>query len=110
MFAPKAEAKGIKIIVRANVLPENVFGDERRFKQVLINLVKNSLKFIAHGDVVAIDASYSVDQQMLIVSVTDTGVGISPEDLPKLFTRFGKLHRSSEMNHDGIGLGLTIVK
>ena len=47
---------------------------------------------------------------MLIVAVTDTGVGISPEDMPKLFTRFGKLHRSSEMNHDGIGLGLTIVK
>ena len=110
MFAPKAEAKGIKIIVKANVLPENVFGDERRFKQVLINLVKNSLKFIAEGGVVAIDASYGADQQMLIVSVTDTGVGISPEDLPKLFTRFGKLHRSSEMNHDGIGLGLTIVK
>ena len=47
---------------------------------------------------------------MLIVSVTDTGVGISTEDLPKLFTRFGKLHRSAEMNHEGIGLGLTIVK
>ena len=40
----------------------------------------------------------------------DTGVGIAPEDLPKLFTRFGKLHRTADLNHEGIGLGLSIVK
>ena len=40
----------------------------------------------------------------------DTGAGIAPEDIPKLFSRFGKLHRTAEMNHEGIGLGLTIVK
>ena len=40
----------------------------------------------------------------------DTGIGIAPEDLPKLFTRFGKLQRTSEMNSEGLGLGLEIVK
>lgn len=40
----------------------------------------------------------------------DTGVGIDPEDLPNLFTRFGKLTRTAEMNNEGIGLGLTIIK
>ena len=40
----------------------------------------------------------------------DTGVGIAAEDLPKLFTRFGKLHRTAKMNSEGIGLGLTIVR
>ena len=47
---------------------------------------------------------------MLIGHIKDTGVGIAPEDIPKLFNRFGKLHRTAEMNHEGIGLGLTIVK
>ena len=42
--------------------------------------------------------------------VRDSGVGINAEDFKKLFTRFGKLHRTSEMNSEGIGLGLTIVK
>lgn len=40
----------------------------------------------------------------------DTGTGIAREDFPKLFNRFGKLHRTAQMNHEGIGLGLTIVK
>ena len=42
--------------------------------------------------------------------VEDTGAGIAQEDIPKLFNRFGKLHRTAEMNSEGIGLGLTIVK
>ena len=44
------------------------------------------------------------------MSVEDTGVGIAEEDIPKLFNRFGKLHRTAEMNSEGLGLGLTIVK
>ena len=47
---------------------------------------------------------------MLIGHVRDTGVGITREETSKLFSRFGKLHRTAEMNHEGIGLGLTIVK
>lgn len=42
--------------------------------------------------------------------VEDTGAGIAPDDLPKLFSRFGKLQRTANMNHEGIGLGLTIVR
>ena len=45
-----------------------------------------------------------------MVHVKDNGVGIAQEDLSKLFTRFGKLHRTADMNHEGMGLGLTIVK
>ena len=47
---------------------------------------------------------------LLIVSVEDTGVGIAHEDFPKLFSRFGKLQRTAQMNGEGIGLGLNIVK
>ena len=45
-----------------------------------------------------------------MVHIEDTGVGIAKEDIPKLFTRFGKLHRTAELNSAGIGLGLMIVK
>ena len=70
--------------------------------------MKNAKKFTRQGKI-EIVASYDVDKQDLMIHVNDTGVGISAEDLPKLFTRFGKLHRTSQMNSDGIGLGLTIV-
>ena len=54
--------------------------------------------------------SYDDDSKLLVVQVTDTGSGIHKNDLPKLFSKFGKLHRTANMNSDGIGLGLTIVK
>ena len=47
---------------------------------------------------------------MIVVHVEDTGAGISEEDFPKLFTRFGKLQRTADINSEGIGLGLTMVK
>ena len=86
-----------------------LIGDVRRFQQVLINLVKNAIKFTKHGQI-EIQASYSDPLRSIIVLVKDSGVGIDAEDFKKLFTRFGKLHRTSKMNSEGIGLGLTIVK
>ena len=54
--------------------------------------------------------SYGNSSDSLSVQVTDTGVGIPAADIEKLFSRFGKLHRTAELNNEGIGLGLTIVK
>ena len=90
-------------------LPKYLIGDNRRLKQVLINLIKNALKFTKRGEV-KINISYRSPSQLLVVHVKDTGAGIAIEDFPKLFTRFGKLQRTAEMNNEGIGLGLTIVK
>ena len=86
-----------------------LWGDETRLKQVLINLVKNALKFTPSG-LIAVELSYDANTKLLNGSVRDTGKGIHPDELPKLFSRFGKLSRTAEMNHEGIGLGLTIVK
>ena len=86
-----------------------LIGDGRRFKQVLMNLVKNALKFTIHGSVM-ISACFKPDIGMIVVHVEDTGTGIAQEDFPKLFTRFGKLQRTALINSEGIGLGLTLVK
>ena len=90
-------------------LPLVLYGDERRIKQVLINLVKNAKKFTEKGKI-QVKASYSEQKEILVVHVNDTGVGIAADDLPKLFNKFGKLQRNAEMNSEGIGLGLTIVQ
>ena len=90
-----------------------LLGDCRRFQQVLFNLVKNALKFTQRGQIhIKLCYRYYEPEieNMLILHVKDTGVGIEEQDFSKLFTRFGKLQRTASMNNDGIGLGLTIVK
>lgn len=72
-------------------------------------MIKNALKFTKQGSI-KVKVSYERLQNLLIVHVKDTGIGIAKEDFPKLFNRFGKLHRTAHLNHEGIGLGLTIVK
>ena len=72
-------------------------------------MIKNALKFTSQGSI-CVALAYHSDTQTLVGHVRDTGVGIAQQDKRKLFSRFGKLLRSAEMNHEGIGLGLTIVK
>ena len=85
-----------------------LLGDKRRFQQVLTNLIKNAFKFTSSGSI-SVNIKYDVHNK-LQVEVKDTGIGITPEDIPKLFTRFGKLQRTSDMNSEGLGIGLEIVK
>ena len=77
-----------------------------------MNLVRNALKFTPKSGRINIKASYlTAPDELLIVHVEDTGEGITQEEIPQLFTRFGKQARTAEANNSkGIGLGLTMVK
>ena len=86
--------------------------DQKRIKQVLINLISNSFKFTEKGRIkVEIKEIKLNEQEFLKFTVSDTGVGISKQDIPKLFKMFGILskHRN-KMNKTGSGLGLSISK
>ena len=87
-----------------------LLGDERRLKQVLINLIRNAIKFTKMGSIKIWVEYEQSPSSILSVKVKDTGVGIEEEDLQRLFTRFGKLQRTAAINSEGLGLGLTIVK
>ena len=76
----------------------------------MMNLIKNALKFTLKGSI-DIKVSYRAEpENLLVIHIQDTGAGIAEEDFDKLFTRFGKLNRTSEQNSEGIGMGLTLVK
>ena len=75
----------------------------------MINLVKNALKFSLKGNV-RIFAAYEEDEQILKVQVVDDGKGIKSEDISKLFSYFGKLKRTANINSEGIGMGLMICQ
>jgi PAS domain S-box-containing protein len=94
--------KGLKMSVE---MPESlmVYGDERRTKQVIMNMVSNAVKFTDNGDV-TIDVSE--DDGMIEVTVEDTGIGIREEDQRKLFQAFSRIHVEDQPIVEGTGLGL----
>jgi len=81
--------------------------DRKRYNQVLFNLIGNAIKFTPKG-LIKVHLSRSEDH--LVTKVTDNGIGITQEDISKLFNFFGKLQKTSQVNKSGLGLGLQISK
>ena len=82
--------------------------DERAMKQVLINLLTNAVKFSRAGSEVTISAS--VGSQSLRISVSDQGIGMAEEDIPKALAPFTQLDGTLSRSHEGTGLGLPLAK
>ncbi len=85
-----------------------VLADPVRIEQVLVNLLHNAIKFTESGG--TIDLQAYRENNTVIFSVTDTGIGISDEDLPRIFERFYQVDGSSTRRFGGTGLGLAIAK
>jgi two-component system, sensor histidine kinase and response regulator len=111
--APKAHEKGLKLSfnIRPDI-PEELVGDPGRLKQVLNNLVNNSVKFTGEGEVTILVETEEEheDRTLLRFEVRDTGIGISGEDLGRLFTPFTQVDASTTRKYGGTGLGLAISK
>lgn len=93
-------------------MPLKLHGDALRLRQVIINLVNNAIKFTDHGTVkmaVKVEA-FSENKATLLFSVTDTGQGIKPEDIDKLFGSFQQVDTKKNRHKEGTGLGLAISK
>lgn len=103
---PQAERKGVTLetTLPPDLPPARAEAD--RIRQVLMNLLHNAVKFTPPGGRVRISAAAEEDR--MVVSVADTGVGISPDDLPRVFERFYKADKSRST--EGTGLGLAIAK
>lgn len=84
-----------------------IHSDRRRVEQVLLNLLSNAIKFTERGEV---SLTADVKGDAIRVAVTDTGIGIKPEDWGKLFEPFRQLDTGLTRQHEGTGLGLAICK
>ncbi|MEW6082199.1 MAG: ATP-binding protein [Bacillota bacterium] len=103
--SPGASEKGVRL--EGGVPGVDVMGDRDRIEQVLLNLLDNAVRYTARGGRVTLDAE--VSESSVTVTVTDTGVGIAPEEIPLLWDRFYKADRSRGKKA-GTGLGLAIVR
>ena len=83
-------------------------GDERKIKQILLNLLSNAVKFTPEGGRISITANKTDNGAE--ISVSDTGIGIAPEDQPKIFEEFRQVGSDSTHKTEGTGLGLTLAK
>ncbi len=106
----QAEAKSLTCILQLNYpLPDFLKTDELRFRQVLLNLTSNALKFTQRGKII-IDVSYLIGDEQLRVKIKDTGIGMNPDELSKLFQPFVQADATVTRNFGGTGLGLVISK
>ncbi|MGD9492111.1 MAG: PAS domain S-box protein [Bacteroidales bacterium] len=113
VYKSVAEGKGIKFEIRKDAsVPARLRGDGNRFRQMVINLTGNAVKFTDKGSVILhVSASTAEDGHTIITTeVSDTGIGIKKEDFGKLFHSFTQLDSSTTKKFSGTGLGLAIVK
>jgi cell cycle sensor histidine kinase DivJ len=108
LLALKARESGIDLVTRA---PEDlpvVIGDPRAFKQIVLNLVANAVKFTERGGRVTVSAG--IEGARFVMRIADTGVGIAADDLKRIGDPFFQAGKTYQRRHEGTGLGLSIVK
>ncbi|WP_338506322.1 ATP-binding protein [Turicibacter sp. KK003] len=113
LFFVETANKGIKFIVNTDsTIPTELYGDEGRIKQIIINLVSNAIKFTEQGEI-RIDLTLDYQNESdayLSIKVTDTGKGIAPDKLESIFEAFTQENNTISRRFGGTGLGLSISK
>ncbi|MCM8756432.1 MAG: cell wall metabolism sensor histidine kinase WalK [Candidatus Omnitrophica bacterium] len=104
----KAREKAITVNLNLTDDLPKVLGDDKRLSQVFLNLLDNAIKYNQQGG--SINISFFVRDEFLQVDISDTGIGISEKDIPRIFERFYRVDKGRSRQLGGTGLGLSIVK
>lgn len=109
MVSPQAKSKEITLSAKLDDRPIMIEADSDMMQQVVVNLVSNAIKYTPNGGRVAITAEMSACNNSLMLTVADTGLGIPPDAVPRLFEKFFRVENYKRVAK-GTGLGLTLVK
>ena len=107
MMNEKIKSKSISTHIEANNALPLLFADKRKLKQILLNIISNSIKFTPPEGSISVSASINGAGDM-VISIKDSGIGIAEDDIQKALSVFGQVHRSQ--NHEGTGLGLPLCR
>ncbi len=112
LLLPQAREKGLEFnLATDDAMPTEILSDPVRLRQLLTNLIGNAIKFTEAGSVkVSIEQQNTTNRPMLLFAVTDTGIGITPEQRENVFLSFTQADQSTTRRYGGTGLGLTICK
>jgi signal transduction histidine kinase len=108
LIRERATRHGIKLEHYIDERLGDIVGDERKFKQILLNLLSNAVKFTPEGGSIVVSAALA--NGAVEVAVSDTGIGIAPEDQQTIFEEFRQVGTDAAKKREGTGLGLTLTK
>jgi signal transduction histidine kinase/DNA-binding response OmpR family regulator len=106
-FRSAIERAGLRLTVDAPALADTVYVDREMWEKIVLNLLSNALKFTFEGEILV---RLRLDGGEIALSVTDTGVGVPPDELPRLFERFYRVRGTESRTHEGTGIGLALVQ
>jgi signal transduction histidine kinase len=109
VIAPQAEQKAIKLVERLAPVFYQVAADRDMLYQAVLNILSNAVKYTPAGGEVTVEAAVDEARKKVVVRVSDTGVGVPPQDLPHVFDKFYRAEANSRLA-PGTGLGLSLVK
>ena len=109
-LAPGAMEKSVSIRKEIPSDLPQAYGDSDKLEQIFINLLSNAIKFTPEGGRICVSASEVQGEDFIEISVTDTGIGIAPDEIEKVFDRFYQVEEALTRGIQGTGLGLSIVK
>jgi len=106
----QAYKKSITVTYIPEPFVSKIFADPRRLKQILVNLLINAVKFTSESGRVTLRVNADLEQDLIQFAVIDNGIGITPENLQRLFQPFVQVDSSFTRQYEGTGLGLTLVQ
>jgi len=107
IFEKSIKDKGLSLSIHLSDNIPKILADEKRITQVLLNLLDNAVKYTSTGGIII---EISLKNDLVQIDITDTGIGIPPNDTSKIFERFYRVEKSRSRDLGGTGLGLSIVK
>lgn len=107
VFRSAVERAGLELVVESSTLSQPVYLDRDMWEKVMLNLLSNALKFTFDG---SITVKVSSERDTAVITVSDTGVGIPPDEMPRLFERFHRIENARARSTEGSGIGLALVK
>jgi signal transduction histidine kinase len=112
MIGPQADKAGVSVSWLSEASGFHLNADTRRVRQVMLNLLSNAVKFTPKGGSITIDAKPNGNSGIggFTIAITDTGIGMSPEEIPVALERFGQIDNGLDRRFEGTGLGLPLAK
>ena len=112
LLSDQLQRKGLNLIFEALAIPDDLIGDPAHLQQAMLNLASNAVKFTEHGSITLCVSTEqeSGDNVMIRFEVRDTGIGVTPETLARLFKPFEQADNSNTRRYGGTGLGLSITR
>lgn len=108
MMNVQARKAGLTLTQTTPSAPVELYGDRKRIKQIAINLLNNAIKFTPRGG--SIELRLEEEQDTAVLRVCDTGIGMSPEQIPSALEHFGQIDKEHRRKYDGLGIGLPLSK